>query len=176
MLSFLSAGTYRCAVKTSILRSLGLHFGTLGDHFGIILESLGLLWGPLGAFGRQGRFWWIFPSKVSSILEPFWHPKSQMSHKITKQTVSRKRCRKNVLPEVARNGPMCDPYCKYHRFREVKECPFGWLWGSFWLPFGVILGHFLQKVAIRGPTKTHQKNIPNEKREREESDKRVVNP
>ena len=63
-------------------------------------------------------------------------------------------------------------------FREVKECPFGWLLGSFWLPFGVTLDHFFQKVAIRGPKKTHQQKSPkiHEKRSRESSGPRLVNP
>ena len=39
----------------SVLRSLGLHFGTLEDHFGIILEPLGFLWDSSGAFWRWGR-------------------------------------------------------------------------------------------------------------------------
>ena len=63
----------------------------------------------------------------------------------------------NVLPRLSRNGPMCDPYSKYHRFHEVKKCPFGRLLNSFWLPVGVTFGIFLQKVVIRGPKNSNQK-------------------
>jgi hypothetical protein len=63
---FLNAGTDRCAVEASILKSLGLHFGTLGEHFGIILQFLGLPWGPLGAFSATGLIVYTFFSRINT--------------------------------------------------------------------------------------------------------------
>ena len=63
--------------------------------------------------------------------------------------LSRKQRRKKGLPELARNGPMCDPYSNYHMFRGVRERAFGWLLISCWLPFGVTFGClFSQKKGI----------------------------
>ena len=129
-------------------------------------------------FGDGIDFRLFFAGTTHPFGVPFWHPKSQKSHESTKKTVSRKQCRKNVLPEVDRIGLMCDPYNKYHMFREVKECPFGELLGSAWLPFGVTLDHFLQKVVIRRPKKTHQNKSPkiDEKRSCGTSGQWCVNP
>ena len=63
-------------------------------------------------------------------------------------------------------------------FREVEECRCEWLWGSFWLPFGAPLGHFFEKVAIRGAKTRIKKKASkiDEKRERGKFDKWGVKP
>ena len=124
MLIFLSAGTDRCDVETSILRSLGLHFGTLGDHFGIILQSLGLLGCPLGAFGAVGSNFESIPGKSLPHFGVPFGTQNLKSRRESQNAVSRKQYRKNVLPEPARKSPMCDPYSKYHMFGEVEQHPF----------------------------------------------------
>ena len=152
---------------------------------GLLLVTFWDFWAPFWGFGifleRFGDgidFRPFSGGKAHPFGVPFWHPKSQKSHESTKKTVSRKQCRKNVLPEVDRIGLMCDPYGKYHMFREVKECPFGWFLESFWLSFGVALGHFLQKVVIWRSKKTHQNTKPeiHEKRSRGLSVQWCVNP
>ena len=119
--------------------------------------SFGLALGP---FLQKVVIWTPFREKDSHILGTIWHPKCQQVAKNNKQTVFKKQPRKSMLLEVTRSGPMCDPYCKYHRFREVKECPCEWLLESFWLSFGVTLGHFLQKVVIWGPKQLIKQKSP----------------
>ena len=60
--------------------------------------------------------------------DPLGTPNLKKSQNTTKKRCPESSAEKNMLLEVARIGPMCDPYSKYHMFREVKECPFGWLW------------------------------------------------
>ncbi len=148
-----------------------IKLGSLGDHFDSILPPLGVLWDLLGAIWPRNLILRGFRGKVSPHLESHLASKISKSRAKTKTQCPESGAEKRVLLEVARIGPMCDPYSKYNMFGEVKECPFGWLLGWFWLPFGVTLGHFLQKVFIRGPKKTHQTKSPkiDEKREREES-------
>ena len=158
MLLCLSASTHRCDVETSILRSLDLHFGTLWGP----LASCGSSWASLGPpwelSGDKVDFRGIFPSEYSSILETFLAPESSKVVKKLKKTVSRKQCRKSVIPELARNGKKWILYCNYHMKREVGHHPFWWHFVSFWLPFGVTFGHFLQKVVIRELKKTRTTN------------------
>ena len=94
MLLCLSPGTDRCDVETSILRSLGLHFDTLGEHFGLILQLLGLPWGPLGAF-------WRFPHESLPRFGYLFGTGNLKSREKAKKTVSRKQCRTNVIPGAA---------------------------------------------------------------------------
>ena len=135
-------------------------------NLGSLLVTFLDFWASFWGFGTSwerfgdGIDFWPFSARINHPFgASFWHPKSQKSHETSKKTVSRKQCRKNVLPEVDRIGPMCDPYRKYHMFREVKKCQFGWLLASFWLRFGVTLDHILQTVAIRDLKKRINKNV-----------------
>ena len=88
---FLSAGTDRCDVKTSILKSLGLHFGTLGDHFGVILHHLATPGPPLGSLGSflaTGSFLRHFPhERVGHFGYPFGTQKLKRREKAVKNSV-----------------------------------------------------------------------------------------
>jgi len=149
--------------------------GTKIINLGSLLVTFGDFWAPFWGFGTS---WERFGDGIDfrpfsggiyhPFGVPFWHPKSQKVAKNTKKQCPESGAEKRVLPELARIGPMCDPYSKYHMFGEVEESPFWWLLVSFWLPFGVTFGHFLQKVAIRRHQKTNLKKGPkiDEKRER----------
>ena len=101
LLIILSVGTYRCAVKVSILGSLGLHFGTLG-------VTLALFCGrrpPFGPFWRQGRILTHFPPRILvhfGVLLATEISKVTQNHK---KTVSRKQCRKKTTPRGRPNRP-----------------------------------------------------------------------
>jgi len=137
-------------------------WGSILAPLGSTLASFWSSWASLGPpgelFGDKVDFRGIFPLESSSILEAFLAPEASKVAKKRKKTVSEKHCRKHVLPKPSRNGQKGDPYCKNHMFWEVGHPPFGWLLASFWLPFGVTLGHFLQKVVIRELKKAHTKN------------------
>ena len=63
-----------------------------------------------GPPGSDGIEFWAFAGWNSHPLgKPFGHPKSPKSGNMCKKAVSRKQCRRNVLSELARNSPMCDP-------------------------------------------------------------------
>ena len=57
--------------KTLIWEASGLHFGTIGLHFGVFLEALTLLGAQLGHFG--GIYWESesFSRRFLSSLGPF---------------------------------------------------------------------------------------------------------
>ena len=103
MLSFLSAGTYRCAVKTSILRSLGLHLGTLGDHLGLILRPLSLLRDLLGAIWRRNRILGVHRKDWAPLWETLLAPKITKIEKISTkggvQTAVQKKCALGARPK-----------------------------------------------------------------------------
>ena len=100
-----------------------------------------------------------FPGESGIHLGTLLAPKITKNLKTHKKQCPESGAEKTVLPELTRIGPMCDPYSKYHMFGEVKECQFGWLWGSFWLPFGVTLGIFLRQNVIRGLKKGFKKQV-----------------
>ena len=62
--------------------------------------------------------------------------------------------------------------------REVGHHQFEWFLVSFWLPFGVTFGHFLQTVVIQELKNTQQKQTSkfDEKGRCDELGNLVVNP
>ena len=86
-------------------------FGTSWERFGDGIDFLPFSGGKSHPFGV-----------------PFWHPKSKNVATNTKKQCPESGAEKRVLPEVARIGPMCDPYSKYHMFREAEQSPFSWIW------------------------------------------------
>ena len=105
-------------------RDFGVALGDILGPLGTLLSSGGRLWAPLGAFWDMGPILTHFREKCSPILEAI------LAHKISKVStnlkkwVSRKQCRKSVLPELARNGKKWILYCNYHMFWEVEHHPF----------------------------------------------------
>ncbi len=108
------------------LRCLNLLFGLLWAPFS---HPWGSFWCyfsvsrpfgmPGGRFGDGVRFWWIFPTKVASILGSILIPKSSKVAKKLKKVAFETQLSKALLPELTRNRPKCDPISKYHMFRRV---------------------------------------------------------
>jgi len=82
---FFLSGTVRCVHFTSMLGSLGGHFGFLGLHCGGFCSSGAGLWTPLGAFWRWVHFGGVHAKKYPHILESLLAPKiSKVANKLKK--------------------------------------------------------------------------------------------
>ena len=112
-------------------RDFGVAFGDILWPLGTLWSSETGLWTPWGAFWRPGPILrTTVNKKPPSFWRPCWHPKSKKSQR-TQNTVSRKQCRKSVLPELARNGKKGVLYWKYNMFRELGHPQVMWLLVSF---------------------------------------------
>ena len=100
------SGAVRCVHFTSILESLGCHFGGLGLYFSNFGSSGAGLWTPLGALGRWGQILKRFREKSYHHLDVILAPQiSQVVNKHEK-TVSGQQSRKSAITEHLRNSEM----------------------------------------------------------------------
>lgn len=111
---------------------------------GTLLSSGAELCPLLEALGRWDRISTTTGQKHAHIFGALGLPKSLKS-----QTRIKKNCPESGvgkwLPELAGNGPMRTLYTKYNiMLREVEEHPFRCVLGSFRLPVGVTLHHFVR--------------------------------
>ena len=113
----------------------------------------------MGAFWWQGWIWHISCTEVASILGTILAPNLSKVEKVSKKQCPKNGAKKNWIPKHIPNCKMCDPYCKYHLFREVVHPWIQWFWVSFWVPSGVTFSHCLQKRWFEASKNTHLKNI-----------------
>ena len=136
---------------------LGLHFGTLREHFGIIWQLLGLPGGPLGAFWRRGRILRHLPPRI---LVHFGTPLAPKNSKGTNKL--KKQCPKSIVENMCSQSPckmaesvisIVDTIC-FERSDIIHL-------GGFWSPFGSllesILGTFCKKQRFEASKNTHLK-------------------
>ena len=128
----------------SFFVSLRYRFRTLGSpaaafwhSFGVVVSFCCILLFSGSICGGKGSSFWM-----SS-----WHRNREKSSKTNKKTRPAQQANRNSISVASLGSPLWCPDSKYHMFCRARPFPFEWLWGRFWLSFGVVFATF----AIKGP-------------------------